>query len=60
MKITVLNTKWNNKRIETFDDIRFKNSCTETMKKYLYFLYRHHNYSVEKLRETFPEYIENK
>jgi hypothetical protein len=45
-------------KVETFDDLKLTNRCNDTMKRYLYFLYWHHGYSIAKLKQAFPEYIE--
>ncbi len=38
--------------------LRFRLGTTETMKHYMAFLFWHHNYSEQKLVDTFPEYFE--
>jgi len=41
-----------------FDNIKFKRTCRDNMKRYIEFLYYHHRYSVEKLEKYFSEYFD--
>jgi hypothetical protein len=45
---------------ESIDDVKFTHRCNETMQNYIRFLYWHHNYSADELRNAFPDLIEPK
>lgn len=38
--------------------LRFKTTTSDNMRRYLRFLVYHHEYSLEKILKTFPEYVE--
>jgi len=45
------------KTYNLFKQIEFTSKCSNRMRRYLLFLQSHHEYSYDKLKKAFPEYI---